>query len=157
MNISRDKALKFLKEADFKAKLFSKDEKRKVGAIILENESLIQLSCGYNGLPRKLKETKKRWLKKNKDLYVIHAETNAIVQAARTNCNINNSIMVCNRFPCHNCCLNIIQAGIKLLITIEPDWDNLSDRWKLSFYTSKEMLDELKINIMFFKESDLIQ
>jgi len=157
MTISRDKALKFLKEADFKAKLFSKDEKRKVGAIILENESLIQLSCGYNGLPRKLKETKKRWLKKNKDLYVIHAETNAIVQAARTNCNINNSIMVCNRFPCHNCCLNIIQAGIKLLITIEPDWDNLSDRWKLSFYTSKEMLDELKINIMFFKESDLIQ
>ena len=156
MNISRDKALKFLKEADFKAKLFSKDEKRKVGAIILENESLIQLGCGYNGLPRRLKETKKRWLKKNKDLYVIHAETNAIVQAARTNCNINNSIMVCNRFPCHNCCLNIIQAGIKLLVTIEPDWDNLSDRWKLSFYASKEMLDELKINIMFFKESDLI-
>jgi deoxycytidylate deaminase len=156
MNISRDKALKFLKEADFKAKLFSKDEKRKVGAIILENESLIQLSCGYNGLPRRLKETKKRWLKKNKDLYVIHAETNAIVQAARTNSNINNSIMVCNRFPCHNCCLNIIQAGIKLLVTIEPDWDNLSDRWKLSFYASKEMLDELKINIMFFKESDLI-
>jgi len=157
MNISRDKALKFLKEADFKAKLFSKDEKRKVGAIILENESLIQLSCGYNGLPRRLKETKKRWLKKNKDLYVIHAETNAIVQAARTNSNINNSIMVCNRFPCHNCCLNIIQAGIKLLVTIEPDWDNLSDRWKLSFYASKEMLDELKINIMFFKESDLVK
>ena len=156
MTISRDKALKFLKEADFKAKLFSKDEKRKVGAIILENESLIQLSCGYNGLPRRLKETKKRWLKKNKDLYVIHAETNAIVQAARTNSNINNSIMICNRFPCHNCCLNIIQAGIKLLVTIEPDWDNLSDRCKLSFYASKEMLDELKINIMFFKESDLI-
>ena len=157
MTISRDKALKFLKEADFKAKLFSKDEKRKVGAIILENDSLIQLSCGYNGLPRRLKETKKRWLKKNKDLYVIHAETNAIVQAARTNSNINNSIMVCNRFPCHNCCLNIIQAGIKLIVTIEPDWDNLSDRWKQSFYASKEMLDELKINIMFFKESDLIQ
>jgi dCMP deaminase len=156
MIISRDKALKFLKEADFKAKLFSKDEKRKVGAIILENESLIQLSCGYNGLPRRLKETRKRWLKKNKDLYVIHAETNAIVHAARTNSSINNSIMVCNRFPCHNCCLNIIQAGIKLLVTIEPDWDNLSDKWRQSFYASKEMLDELKINIMFFKESDLV-
>ena len=156
MIISRDKALKFLKEADFKAKLFSKDEKRKVGAIILENESLIQLSCGYNGLPRRLKETRKRWLKKNKDLYVIHAETNAIVHAARTNININNSIMVCNRFPCHNCCLNIIQAGIKLLVTIEPDWDNLSDKWRQSFYASKEMLDELKINIMFFKESVLV-
>ena len=62
--IKRDKALKFLKEADFKAKLFSKDTKRKVGCIILENESLIQLSCGYNGLPRKLKETKKKMVKR---------------------------------------------------------------------------------------------
>ena len=155
MSITREKALKFLKEADFKAKLFSKDNKRKVGAIILEKESLIQLSCGYNGLPRKLKETKKRWSKKYKDLYVIHAETNAIIQASRTNSNINNSIMVCNRFPCHNCCLNIIQAGIKLLITVEPEWNSLSKKWKKSFYASKEMLDELKIDIIFFKESEL--
>jgi len=154
--IKRDKALKFLKEADFKAKLFSKDTKRKVGCIILENESLIQLSCGYNGLPRKLKETKKRWLKENKDYYVIHAETNAIIQASRTNTNIKNSIMVCNRFPCHNCCMNLIQAGIKLLITVEPEWNNLSKKWKKSFFASKEMLDELKIEIMFFKESELI-
>ena len=153
--INREKALKFLKEADFKAKLFSKDKRRKVGAIILEDKTLIQLSCGYNGLPRKLKETKKRWLKKNKDLYVIHAETNAIVQASRTNSNINNSIMICNRFPCHNCCLNIIQAGIKTLVTIEPEWNNLSSKWKKSFFASKEMLDELKIKIIFFKESDL--
>lgn len=154
--IKRDKALKFLKEADFKAKLFSKDTKRKVGCIILEDESLIQLSSGYNGLPRKLKETKKRWLKQNKDYYVIHAETNAIIQASRTNTNIKNSIMVCNRFPCHNCCMNLIQAGIKLLITVEPEWNNLSKKWKKSFIASKEMLDELKIEIMFFKESELI-
>ena len=154
--IKRDKALKFLKEADFKAKLFSKDTKRKVVCIILENESLIQLSCGYNGLPRKLKETKKRWLKENKDYYVIHAETNAIIQASRTNTNIKNSIMVCNRFPCHNCCMNLIQAGIKLLITVEPEWNNLSKKWKKSFFASKEMLDELKIEIMFFKESELV-
>ena len=151
--IKRDKALKFLKEADFKAKLFSKDTKRKVGCIILEDESLIQLRSGYNGLPRKLKETKKRWLKQNKDYYVIHAETNAIIQASRTN--IKNSIMVCNRFPCHNCCMNLIQAGIKLLITVEPEWNNLSKKWKKSFIASKEMLDELKIEIMFFKESEL--
>jgi dCMP deaminase len=154
--IKRDKALKFLKEANFKAKLFSKDTKRKVGCIILEDESLIQLSSGYNGLPRKLKETKKRWLKENKEYYVIHAETNAIIQASRTNTNIKKSIMVCNRFPCHNCCMNLIQAGIKLLITVEPEWNNLSKKWKKSFFASKEMLDELKIEIMFFKESELI-
>jgi len=63
--------------------------------------------------------------------------------------------MICNRFPCHNCCLNIIQAGIKVLVTIEPEWNNLSSKWKKSFFASKEMLDELKIKIIFFKESDL--
>jgi len=56
MVINRKKALKFLKEANFKANLFSKDPKRKVGAIILENKTLIQLSCGYNGLPTGLKD-----------------------------------------------------------------------------------------------------
>tara|TARA_B110000259_G_scaffold25514_1_gene26280 strand:+ start:5541 stop:5756 length:216 start_codon:yes stop_codon:yes gene_type:complete len=56
--MSNEKALKFLREAN----LFSKDPKRKVGAIILEKDTLIQLSCGYNGLPRGLKET---WNKDN--------------------------------------------------------------------------------------------
>ena len=59
--MSNEKALKILREAN----LFSKDPKRKVGAIILEKDTLIQLSCGYNGLPRGLKETGKRWNKDN--------------------------------------------------------------------------------------------
>jgi dCMP deaminase len=156
MNINKKKALKFLKEANYKANLFSKDPKRKVGAIILEKNTLIQLSCGYNGLPTGLKETKKRWIKENKDLYVLHAETNAIVHAARSNVNIKDSILVCNRFPCNNCTLNLIQAGIKTIITIEPDWNNLSIKNKRSFLASKEMLEELKINIIYFKEKDII-
>jgi dCMP deaminase len=156
MNINKKKALKFLKEANYKANLFSKDPKRKVGAIILEKNTLIQLSFGYNGLPTGLKETKKRWIKENKDLYVLHAETNAIVHAARSNVNIKDSILVCNRFPCNNCTLNLIQAGIKTIITIEPDWNNLSIKNKRSFLASKEMLEELKINIIYFKEKDII-
>ena len=156
MVINRKKALKFLKEANFKANLFSKDPKRKVGAIISENKTLIQLSCGYNGLPTGLKETKKRWLKKNKDLYVLHAETNAIVHAARSNVNIKDSILVCNRFPCNNCTLNLIQAGIKTIVTIQPDWNTLSIKNKRSFLASKEMLEELKIKIIYFKEKDII-
>ena len=119
MSITKQKALKFLKEANYKANLFSKDPKRKVGAIILEKDTFIQLSCGYNGLPRGLKETKKRWNKDNKKYYVIHAEQNAIIHAAKTNININNSILICNRFPCHNCALSIVQAGIKTIVTID--------------------------------------
>ena len=48
-----------------------------------------------------------------------------------------------------------IDTKIKLLITVEPEWNSLSKKWKKSFYASKEMLDELKIDIIFFKESEL--
>ena len=154
MSITKQKALKFLKEANYKANLFSKDPKRKVGAIILEKDTFIQLSCGYNGLPRGLKETKKRWNKDNKKYYVIHAEQNAIIHAAKTNININNSILICNRFPCHNCALSIVQAGIKTIVTIDP-WENVSKNWEKSFKISEEIFKELKIKIIKFDEKDI--
>lgn len=156
MKISRQKAIKFLKEANIKANLFSKDPKRKVGAIILEKNTFIQLSCGYNGLPRGLKETKTRWNDKNKHNYVIHAEQNAIIHAAKTNINVNDTILVCNRYPCHNCALNIVQAGIKTIITINP-WNNkLSEKWKKSFKISKEIFDELNVKVMLFNEKTIL-
>tara|TARA_Y100000389_G_C17192008_1_gene379329 strand:- start:77 stop:589 length:513 start_codon:yes stop_codon:yes gene_type:complete len=152
MKIPKHKAIKFLKEANIKANLFSKDPKRKVGAIILEKDTFIQLSCGYNGFPRGLKETKKRWNDENKHKYVIHAEQNAIIHAAKTNVSVNDSILVCNRYPCHNCALNIVQAGIKTVITVNPWNSKLSTKWKQSFNISKEIFDELNINVMLFSE-----
>lgn len=154
MTISKEKALKFLKEADYKANLFSKDPKRKVGAIILEKDTFIQLSCGYNGLPRGLKETKKRWNKDNKQYYVIHAEQNAIIHAAKTNISVNDAILVCNRFPCHNCALSAVQAGIKTIVTIDPG-SNVSKNWEKSFKISEEIFKELKIKIIKFDEKDI--
>jgi dCMP deaminase len=154
MTISYEKALKFLKEANYKANLFSKDPKRKVGAIILEKDTFIQLSCGYNGLPRGLKETKKRWNKNNKSYYVIHAEQNAIIHAAKTNININDSILVCNRFPCHNCALSLVQAGIKTVITIDPK-NNISKNWERSFEVTEEIFKELNIEIIKFDEKEV--
>jgi dCMP deaminase len=154
MTISKEKALKFLKEADYKANLFSKDPKRKVGAIILEKDTFIQLSCGYNGLPRGLKETKKRWNKDNKQYYVIHAEQNAIIHAAKTNISVNDAILVCNRFPCHNCALSAVQAGIKTIVTIDPG-NNVSKNWEKSFKISEEIFKELNIKIIKFDEKDI--
>ena len=52
--------------------------------------------------------------------------------------------------------LNLIQAGIKTIVTIQPDWNTLSIKNKRSFLASKEMLEELKIKIIYFKEKDII-
>lgn len=146
--MSKNKLKQFMKIANSIAEL-SKDPSRKVGAIILERDSYIQLSAGYNGFPRKFKETKHRWKKENKHDYVIHAELNAIIHAARTNSNIVNSIMITTRFPCNNCALSIIQAGITTVCTYEPDWDNLSEKWKRSFHMSRELLIECGVEIVY--------
>ena len=123
--------------------------------MLLFRKILIQLSCGYNGLPRGLKETKKRWNKNNKKYYVIHAEQNAIIHAAKTNININNSILICNRFPCHNCALTIVQAGIKTIVTIDP-WENVSKNWEKSFKISEEIFKELNIEIIKINENEIL-
>lgn len=146
--MSIKKLKEFLKIAESFSQL-SKDPKRKVGAIILEKDTYIQLSAGYNGFPRKCKETKTRWTKENKYDYVIHAELNAIIHAARTNSNIKNAILVVTRFPCNNCALAIIQAGISIVATVEPDWKTLSNKWKHSFNMSRELLKECGVKIVY--------
>ena len=148
--MSKRKLQQFMNIAEATSNL-SKDPNRKVGAIILEDKTYIQLSAGYNGFPRGFKETKTRWKKENKYDYVIHAELNAIIHASRTNSNISNSIMIVTRFPCNNCALAIVQAGIKKVCTIEPEWNTLSDKWKHSFHMSKEILRECGVEIVYLK------
>ena len=55
--MNEDKIIKFYKLALFQADLFSKDPSKKVCALFVAPESYQLLSAGYNGLPRKIKET----------------------------------------------------------------------------------------------------
>lgn len=115
--MDRKKVEKFMQIAEHKAELLSKDPKKKVGAIIISRDGFNELSAGYNGIPRGVKETEERWLGKNKLKWVEHAERNAIYNAARSGTSINNAIMITTRFPCIECARAIIQAGIKTLYT----------------------------------------
>ncbi|SEG46265.1 Cytidine and deoxycytidylate deaminase zinc-binding region [Bosea lathyri] len=51
---------------------------------------------------------------------IIHAEMNAITDAARNGVALKNSIMFCTTFPCHLCAKHIIASGIKRVVFIEP-------------------------------------
>ncbi|AEI38619.1 anti-phage dCTP deaminase [Zymomonas mobilis] len=50
----------------------------------------------------------------------VHAEMNAITDAARGGHAIRNGIMYTNTFPCHNCAKHIIASGIEEVIYIKP-------------------------------------
>ena len=50
----------------------------------------------------------------------VHAEMNALIDAARKGISIQDANLYCTTFPCHNCTKHIISAGINRVYYIEP-------------------------------------
>lgn len=51
---------------------------------------------------------------------VVHAEMNAITEAARRGVAVGGGILYCTTFPCHMCARHIISSGIQRVVYIEP-------------------------------------
>ncbi|MGP9820334.1 anti-phage dCTP deaminase [Salinarimonas sp. NSM] len=51
---------------------------------------------------------------------IIHAEMNAITDAARLGISLKDATLFCTTFPCHLCAKHIIAAGIRRVVYIEP-------------------------------------
>ena len=51
---------------------------------------------------------------------MVHAEMNAITDAARLGRSVKGGIMYVTTFPCHNCMKHIIASGISRVVFIEP-------------------------------------
>lgn len=116
--------LRFMQLADHVAQ-WSKDRSTKVGAVIVIDRNPV--SVGYNGFPRgcndDLEERHARPLKYD---WVLHAEENAIINAARHGQVTKDGDMYLNWFPCARCAGMIVNAGIKrLFCDKEPDFSNV--------------------------------
>ena len=83
----------------------SKDPNTKVGACIVDNDNKV-VSIGYNGMPRKIDESKISWNKgeglDSKYLYVCHAEFNAILNT-RNGSSLKGCTLYVTLFPCNEC------------------------------------------------------
>ena len=111
MNKQERYDLAYLKMAMEWAKL-SYCNRRKVGALIVKDRMII--SDGYNGTPSGFEnfcEDDNGYTK----WYVLHAEANAIVQAAKNGVSINESEIFITASPCYNCFKLIANSGIKTI------------------------------------------
>lgn len=110
-------------------------ENRSVGAIIVRNKRI--LTTGYNGAPSGVKSCKEKGecLRQKLDIqsgtrhelcYAIHAEQNAIIQAAKIGVSIEGATMYCTHQPCVICSKIIINAGIAKVIYLHPYPDDFS-------------------------------
>ena len=146
-----EKAGKYLKLAQYNADLFSKDPHCKVGSIILTDDFSRILTTGINGFVRKMNDDNlERWERPTKYVHISHAESNAVANCARTGTPTDNSIIVVTKFPCSTCTKLLIQAGIKKIYTITPDY--YSDKWGNDAKISEEMLNEVGIEVVKFDQ-----
>lgn len=100
-------------------------ENRKVGAIIVKNKRVI--ATGYNGAPQGIESCadKKECLRKKLNVesgtrqeicYAVHAEQNAIIQAARVGSSVEGCTLYCTHQPCVICAKMIINSGISRVV-----------------------------------------
>jgi dCMP deaminase len=133
----------------------SKDPSSQFAAIIVDNDN-IPVMFGFNGFPRGVKDKKERYYNREiKYTMVGHAEANAIFNAARKGISTNGCKIYIDTYPCNDCCIAIIQAGIKEIVIngkskIHNDKE-FQKRWKESIITTKTMCKEARIKIRIFK------
>ncbi|MBE5781294.1 MAG: dCMP deaminase family protein [Clostridiales bacterium] len=98
---------------------------RKIGAVIVRDKRV--LTTGYNGAPANIPtcvekgECMRQKLgiesgTRHEMCYAIHAEQNAIIQAAKIGVSIEGAVLYCTHQPCVICAKMIVNSGIKRVI-----------------------------------------
>jgi dCMP deaminase len=72
----------------------------------------------------------------------LHAEENAIIQAACYGVSISGATLYCTHQPCCPCAKSLINAGLKKIVILSGYQDKLA----------REMMDEAGIEIVLWKE-----
>lgn len=104
--------------------------RREVGCIIAKNNRII--AQGYNGAPAGFNTCRdKGYCHKNKlgiesgpcECYAVHAEQNAILQAAKMGISIDGATIYITHKPCDICTKLILNCGIARIVYIH-DYDS---------------------------------
>ena len=109
--------------------------RRSVGAVIVKDKRL--LATGYNGTPRGMAHCEEVGCLRTK-LNVpsgkmhelcrgIHAEQNAVIQAAVYGVSVDGATLYCTHQPCVVCTKILINAGIRRIVYANPYPDELAE------------------------------
>lgn len=127
---------------------WSKDPSTQCGAVVI-GESGQVLSQGYNGFPRGMNDSDELYNnRETKYDRIVHAEMNAIYNAALNGVSPKNATMYVHGLPCcHECAKAIIQVGIKEVIMSESN----NIRWNESCGKGMDYLKEANVKITYVK------
>lgn len=150
MNIKTQDKRKFFMQTVYNVASLSKDPRTKIGAVLVKDNDII--SVGYNNFPRKIQDLEERYNDREiKHSLVVHAEANAIYNAARKGISTKDSILFTQGVPCSQCTKSVIQAGCSKIV-VHKQWPNLvhCEQWVKSIDLSKMLIDEAGITLEWF-------
>jgi dCMP deaminase len=108
---------------------------RQIGAVIVRDKRI--LTTGYNGAPAGIKSCKERGEcmrqkygvqsgTRQEFCYAVHAEQNALIQAAKLGLSVQGATLYCTHYPCTICARLIVNAGISRIVYIYDYPDDFS-------------------------------
>ena len=156
LNTSENKFLslwdrRFLRIAE-EVRLWSKDPGTKVGCVLVTDRRMI--ASGYNGFPSTLSDSLDLYEDRDYKLAVtVHAEANAILNAAKNGAKTQSCTAYVTFPPCSQCAAALIQAGVSKVIC--PDPAKAPERWRASFKLANEMLYQSGVKLLYYSEIDL--
>ncbi len=126
--------------------------RRRVGAVIVRDKRI--LTTGYNGAPKGLAHCEEVGClreqlgipsgQRQEICRALHAEQNAIIQAALHGVSVEGATIYVTHQPCITCAKMIINAGIRRIVCRESYPDELA----------REMLDEANISLEVWDQDD---
>lgn len=136
---------------------WSKDPSSKVGCVITDDREIV--ATGYNGFAANVNDSPARYTDRDvKYKLIVHADMNAILQAAKRGTSVRNCTMYLTGPPCNECVKGIIQAGIDRVVWPEDNpFENdeaTKARWASSIAAANLMLTEAKVELTRIKMSD---
>jgi len=125
--------------------------RRSVGAVLVKDKNI--LATGYNGAPSGVAHCldvgclRERMAVQSGERHELcrglHAEQNAIIQAAKHGTNINGATLYCTTMPCIICSKMLINAGILRIVYAQGYPEQLAE----------ELIEEAGIETKRFDES----
>ena len=115
----------------------SPSKKLQVGAVIVKGNRVI--STGYNGYFPGVPHISVHV--ENHEVNTVHAEQNAIADAAKRGVSIDQSTLYVTHYPCINCAKMIIASGIKTVVYLND--------YKCDEITN-QLFQEAEVNITKF-------
>ena len=125
--------------------------RRKVGAVIVKDKRV--MTTGYNGAPAGIRTCVERGEclrqkmgipsgQRHELCYAVHAEQNAIIQAAKLGISISSATLYCTHQPCILCAKMIVNSGITRVVYGEGYPDEFS----------MEIFDEAGVDVECYGE-----